>query len=228
MECSIPQNFPSKAATSDVKNLQPGQSPPKSMLHVNFDLDNEEMHERKKKYLTAKYGQHQMSLIKKRLRVEMWMYDQLQILYDSSDDSSSYEVEIDVDELLDIEAESDDSSSYEVEIDVDELLDIEAESDDSSSYEVEIDVDELLDIEAESDDSSSYEVEIDVDELLDIEAESDDSSSYEVEIDVDELLDIEAESARRDWLRNKLVGVKQSEEAVEKFITELLQRCTTL
>lgn len=84
MECSIPQAFTNKPATSDVKNLQPGQSPPKAMLHVNFDLENDEMHERKKKYLTAKYGQHQMSLIKKRLRVEMWMYDQLQILYDSS------------------------------------------------------------------------------------------------------------------------------------------------
>ncbi|GIY42335.1 uncharacterized protein CDAR_510811 [Caerostris darwini] len=140
MECSIPQNFPSKAAASDVKNIQPGQSPPKAMLHVNFDLENEEIHERKKKYLTAKYGQHQMSLIKKRLRVEMWMYDQLQVLYDSSEDSNS----------------------------------------------------------------------------------------YEVEIDLDELLDIEAEPARRDWLRKKLVGVKQSEEAVEKFITELLQRATTL
>ncbi|KFM81728.1 Protein phosphatase 1 regulatory subunit 14B, partial [Stegodyphus mimosarum] len=140
MECSIPQAFQSKSTTSDVKNLQPGQSPPKAMLHVNFDLDNEEIHERKKKYLTAKYGQHQMSLIKKRLRVEMWMYDQLQILYDSSEESGN----------------------------------------------------------------------------------------YEVEIDLDELLDIEAEPARREWLRNKLVGVKQSEEAVERFITELLQRAATL
>lgn len=84
MECSIPQTFPNKAATSDMKSLQPGQSPPKSALHVNFDLDSEEVTERKKKYLTAKYGQHQMSLIKKRLRVEMWMYDQLQVLYESS------------------------------------------------------------------------------------------------------------------------------------------------
>lgn len=83
MECSIPQTFSNKAASSDVKNIQPGQSPPKSMLHVNFELESEEVNERKKKYLTAKYGQHQMSLIKKRLRVEMWMYDQLQSLYES-------------------------------------------------------------------------------------------------------------------------------------------------
>nr|XP_037275521.1 uncharacterized protein LOC119168219 [Rhipicephalus microplus] len=54
---------------------------PKS-LHVNFEGgDKEELQDRKKKYLTAKYGPHQMSLIKKRLRVEMWMYEQLQRLF---------------------------------------------------------------------------------------------------------------------------------------------------
>ena len=40
-----------------------------------------EMKERKEKYLTAKYGSHQMALIRKRLSVEMWMFDQLQVLY---------------------------------------------------------------------------------------------------------------------------------------------------
>lgn len=78
---------------------------PKSSLHVNFDTNSDELQERKKKYLTAKYGQHQMSLIKKRLRVEMWMYEQLQFLYRCKDDSA-YEVEIDLDELLDMEADS--------------------------------------------------------------------------------------------------------------------------
>ena len=32
----------------------------------------------REKYLTAKYGSHQMALIRKRLKVEMWMYDRLQ------------------------------------------------------------------------------------------------------------------------------------------------------
>lgn len=140
MECSIPAVLPAKPASSAVKSIPAGRSPPKSMLHVNFEPDTEEIHERKKKYLTAKYGQHQMSLIKKRLRVEMWMYDQLQSLYGCSDDSGT----------------------------------------------------------------------------------------YEVEIDLDELLDIEAELARREWLRKKLVDVKQSGDAVERFITELLERATTL
>ncbi|KAG8177011.1 hypothetical protein JTE90_006954 [Oedothorax gibbosus] len=132
MECSLPQH--------SLKDVKPGgQSPPKGPLHVNFELETEEMNERKKKYLTAKYGQHQMALIRKRLRVEMWMYDQLQALYKTPD-----------------------------------------------------------------------------------------SNNYEVEIDLDELLDIEAEAARRDWLRKKLVDAKQSQEAVEKFVTELLHRATTL
>ncbi|RWS26322.1 protein phosphatase 1 regulatory subunit 14C-like protein [Leptotrombidium deliense] len=73
------------------------ESTAKSVLHVNFNTDKEDMSDRKKKYLTAKYGQHQMSLIKKRLRVEMWMYEQLQHLYDNN------EIEIDLDELLDME-----------------------------------------------------------------------------------------------------------------------------
>ena len=38
---------------------------------------------KREKYLTAKYGAHQMALIRKRLKVEMWMFDQLQELCDS-------------------------------------------------------------------------------------------------------------------------------------------------
>ncbi|KAG0712506.1 hypothetical protein GWK47_018330 [Chionoecetes opilio] len=54
--------------------------PPRSNLHVEFAPIGE-VKERKEKYLTAKYGAHQMSLIRKRLNVEMWMFDQLQSLY---------------------------------------------------------------------------------------------------------------------------------------------------
>ncbi|OTF77375.1 phosphatase 1 regulatory subunit 14B-like protein, partial [Euroglyphus maynei] len=55
----------------------------KSLHHVNFNTDDKKISERKKRYLTAKYGQHQMNLIKKRLKVETWMYEQLQFLFDS-------------------------------------------------------------------------------------------------------------------------------------------------
>lgn len=59
------------AKTSSTKPLQ----------HVNFNTEDGEINDRKKRYLTAKYGQHQMNLIKKRLKVEMWMYEQLQALF---------------------------------------------------------------------------------------------------------------------------------------------------
>ena len=51
------------------------------LLHVNFGADESNFGERKNKYLTAKYGK-QMSGFKKRLNVEMWMFDQLQQLYE--------------------------------------------------------------------------------------------------------------------------------------------------
>lgn len=107
MECTIRTTYspkPASSASSGMKTLNHNAS--KSILHVNFETESHEMQERKKKYLTAKYGQHQMSLIKKRLRVEMWMYEQLQSLYGCTDDSENYDVEIDLDELLDIEADT--------------------------------------------------------------------------------------------------------------------------
>ncbi|KAK8756566.1 hypothetical protein V5799_000734 [Amblyomma americanum] len=130
MECGL-------AAGAGLKG--PGECLAPKTLHVNFEGgDKEELQDRKKKYLTAKYGPHQMSLIKKRLRVEMWMYEQLQRLFACSDDN------------------------------------------------------------------------------------------HDIEIDLDELLDMESDHRRRDFLRAKLVGAKQSRDQVEMFIDELIQRAKTL
>ncbi|XP_054718101.1 protein phosphatase 1 regulatory subunit 14B-like [Uloborus diversus] len=87
--------------------LKADEQPSKAALRVNFQpAKGEAPQERKKKYLTAKYGQHQMSLIRKRLRVEMWIFDQLQALYGQrEEDKTPYNVEIDLDELLDIEGD---------------------------------------------------------------------------------------------------------------------------
>lgn len=57
-------------------------------LHVNFETGKADVKEKKTKFLTAKYGTHQMNLIKKRLSVEMWMYDELQYLFNSTVSSS--------------------------------------------------------------------------------------------------------------------------------------------
>lgn len=68
--------------------------------HVNFSGHSEE--KKREKFLTAKYGAHQMALIRKRLRVEMWMYERLQELYGCEDGG---DVEIDLDEVLDMDSE---------------------------------------------------------------------------------------------------------------------------
>jgi hypothetical protein len=106
MECSLPSSattFTQNRSTAMPKPTSLKDGPPKSLMHVNFNTEKGELTDRKKKYLTAKYGQHQMNLIKKRLRVEMWMYEQLQSLYNISDDSN--DIEIDLDELLDLDEE---------------------------------------------------------------------------------------------------------------------------
>lgn len=57
------------------------RSPGRQGLRVNF-TEKGEVKERREKFLTAKYGSHQMSLIRKRLAVEMWLYDELQKLFE--------------------------------------------------------------------------------------------------------------------------------------------------
>jgi len=106
MECSLPTSAAAFAPKRSPHPTMPKQSShtegqSKSLHHVNFSTEKVDLSDRKKKYLTAKYGQHQMNLIKKRLRVEMWMYEQLQELYKTSGNSD--EIEIDLDELLDME-----------------------------------------------------------------------------------------------------------------------------
>lgn len=88
MECEIstPSSYGRKngaspgsgAKESPNRNSSTGSA--KSQLHVEF-IENGEVKEKREKYLTAKYGSHQMSLIRKRLSVEMWLYDELQKLY---------------------------------------------------------------------------------------------------------------------------------------------------
>jgi len=83
------------------------RSPARANLHVAF-TEKGEVKERREKFLTAKYGSHQMSLIRKRLAVEMWLFDELQKLYESvNDNQKSREVEVDIDELLDMDTDED-------------------------------------------------------------------------------------------------------------------------
>jgi len=72
---------------------------------VNFNGGGAEDEKKREKYLTAKYGAHQMALIRKRLKVEMWIFDNLQELYETETELPN-DVDIDLDEILDIEDEN--------------------------------------------------------------------------------------------------------------------------
>ncbi|CAO1348946.1 unnamed protein product [Diamesa hyperborea] len=76
------------------------RSPGRTGLRVNF-TEKGEVKERREKFLTAKYGTHQMSLIRKRLAVEMWLYDELQKLFDPPTEA----VDVDIDEILDMDSD---------------------------------------------------------------------------------------------------------------------------
>ncbi|XP_028170180.1 protein phosphatase 1 regulatory subunit 14B isoform X4 [Ostrinia furnacalis] len=112
MECGVAAGAGAFPARAPHPALSPTErSPAKSGLHVNFS-DKGEVKERREKFLTAKYGSHQMALIRKRLAVEMWLYDELQKLFEAPESSGAgaaggagAEVEVDVDELLDMDGD---------------------------------------------------------------------------------------------------------------------------
>lgn len=79
-----------------------GKSSPKGVNHVNFDTKEKHV-EKREKYLTAKYGQHQMLLIKKRLAVEMWLFEELSRLYCTEDDD--HDCNLELEEVLNLETD---------------------------------------------------------------------------------------------------------------------------
>ena len=70
------------------RKLQQQQTPSTPNKHVNFGSGQSD-EKKREKFLTAKYGAHQMALIRKRLRVEMWMYERLQEMYGAVSESAS-------------------------------------------------------------------------------------------------------------------------------------------
>ncbi|XP_049788836.1 protein phosphatase 1 regulatory subunit 14C isoform X2 [Schistocerca nitens] len=107
MECGVSAAYSAANGSSPngiMADVRGERSPAKSGLHVHFP-EKGEVKERREKFLTAKYGTHQMSLIRKRLAVEMWLYDELQKLYEPAENSKTREVEVDIDELLDMDSD---------------------------------------------------------------------------------------------------------------------------
>ena len=76
------QNISCSDQTPNHTPTKPKIKKPTPDKAVNF-TPNPGGEKKREKYLTAKYGAHQMALIRKRLKVEMWMFDQLQELCES-------------------------------------------------------------------------------------------------------------------------------------------------
>lgn len=86
------------------ENMNSNSPTHESPRNVGFSNIKDQHTERKKKYLTAKYGAHQMYLIKKRLGVEMWIFDELRKLFNSEDDD--HDCELELEEILNLDDDS--------------------------------------------------------------------------------------------------------------------------
>lgn len=66
---------------SSAKNDSGTKSSPREVSFGPRFSNREEDKEKRKRFLTAKFGKHQMMLVRKRLAVEEWIYDGLRKLY---------------------------------------------------------------------------------------------------------------------------------------------------
>ena len=82
MKCGVTATSRLPSSNGIMTDVRSERSPAKTGLHVNF-TEKTDVKEKREKFLTAKYGSHQMGLIRKRLAVEMWLYDELQKLFES-------------------------------------------------------------------------------------------------------------------------------------------------
>lgn len=72
---------------------------------MNFEQKDKQVAEKREKYLTAKYGAHQMLLIKKRLAVEMWIFEELGRLYRKENDD--HDCQLELEDVLNLDSDED-------------------------------------------------------------------------------------------------------------------------
>ncbi|KAL5009151.1 hypothetical protein ScPMuIL_014732 [Solemya velum] len=92
--------------TTNPKNDSGTKSSPREVSFGPRFSNREEDKERRKRFLTAKFGKHQMMLVRKRLAVEEWIYDGLRKLYNCESDDDDHDVELDLDEVLNYDTDS--------------------------------------------------------------------------------------------------------------------------
>ncbi|GFO48686.1 protein phosphatase 1 regulatory subunit 14b [Plakobranchus ocellatus] len=114
-----------------MENYPSSQSAEKdSPRNVGFNIKDQHS-EKRKKYLTAKYGAHQMLLIKKRLGVEMWIFDELRKLYNSEVDD--HDCELELEEILNLDTDSERREyalvdDHDCELELEEILNLDTDS----------------------------------------------------------------------------------------------------
>ncbi|KAK3092914.1 hypothetical protein FSP39_008820 [Pinctada imbricata] len=107
MESYRPANQPStlSGVSQAPRQNSAGSNSPRG--HVSFiNKNKEEEKEKRQKYLTAKYGQHQMMLIRKRLAVEDWIYEQLRNLYCCKADEDDHDCNLDLEDILNLDTDA--------------------------------------------------------------------------------------------------------------------------
>lgn len=80
------------------------QTSPRNVRFGNNKREEEK--DKRQKYLTARYGQHQMMLIRKRLAVEDWLYEKLREMYNCENDEDDHDCSLDLEEVLNLDSDS--------------------------------------------------------------------------------------------------------------------------
>lgn len=112
-DSSVGHSFSQLKPTNCVSDYSNGSS---NNGNVKFTgLFTEKIDDREK-YLTAKYPNHQMALIKKRLKVEFWIDESLKTLFQIKEENTKEDYEICPDDLVDtlLDIDSDEDRTIEV------------------------------------------------------------------------------------------------------------------
>lgn len=108
------KKYSSKTLASSSSSSTNSSTSSTGSVNVKFSGFFKDKIDEREKYLTAKYPNHQMALIKKRLKVEFWIDEQVKNLFSANDDNSKEDYDICADDLVDnlLDMESDNERRY--------------------------------------------------------------------------------------------------------------------
>lgn len=108
------KKYSSKTLASSSSSSTNSSTSSTGSVNVKFSGFFKDKIDEREKYLTAKYPNHQMALIKKRLKVEFWIDEQVKNLFSINDDNSKEDYDICADDLVDnlLDMDSDTERKY--------------------------------------------------------------------------------------------------------------------